>query len=222
MNKLTITVFYFTERMILLTLRGVFTFIVNNGIQSHTGTIHSLKAHSMRAPWQLLFLSGLIFMLSSCSTSHIDDYAQNSPVLDPTTFFDGSLSAHGVLKDRSGKVTRYFNATINAYWNNGVGTLEERFVFDDGEVQFRNWTLTPNGTGYKATAGDVIGTGIAKVSGNAMQLDYVLEINYKGSPLQLRVEDWMWQVDNKVLLNESTLRKWGFKVGSIQLVIVKH
>ncbi len=32
----------------------------------------------------------------------------------------------------------------------------------------------------------------------------------------------MWQVDNKVLLNESTLRKWGFKVGSIQLVIVKN
>ncbi|OZY83867.1 hypothetical protein CBP51_18815 [Cellvibrio mixtus] len=176
----------------------------------------------MRAPWKLLFLSGLIFMLSSCSTTTIDDYAQNSPVFDPTTFFNGSLSAHGVLKDRSGKVTRYFNATINAYWNNGVGTLEERFVFNDGEVQFRNWTLTPNGKGYNATAGDVIGTGKASVSGNAMQLDYVLEIAYKGSPLQLHVEDWMWQVDNKVLLNESTLRKWGFKVGSIQLVIVKN
>lgn len=160
-------------------------------------------------------------MLSSCSATHIDDYQHQSPALDLHSFFNGPLRAHGVLKDRSGKVTRQFNATINAYWRNGIGTLEERFVFDDGEVQFRNWTLTPNGDTYKATAGDVIGTGIAKIKGNAMHLDYVLEIIYKGSPLQLQVEDWMWQVDNKVLLNESTLRKWGFKVGSIQLVIVK-
>lgn len=161
-------------------------------------------------------------MLSSCSSTSIDDYTKNSPVFDPTQFFNGSLSAHGVLKNRSGKVTRYFNASIKAFWVNGVGTLEERFVFDDGEVQFRTWTLTPNGEGYNATAGDVIGTGTADVSGNAMKLDYTLEITYKNSPMQLQVEDWMWQVDNKVLLNESTLRKWGFKVGSIQLVIVKN
>lgn len=176
----------------------------------------------MHTYWKTLFLSGLILMLSSCSTTEIDDYAGNQPTLAPQTFFNGPLTAHGVLKDRSGKVTRYFNASINAYWKDGVGTLEEKFIFDDGEVQFRNWTLTPTTTGsYAATAGDVIGTGNAQVKGNAMQLNYVLEINYKGSPLQLKVDDWMWQVDNKTLLNESTLRKWGFKVGSIQLVIVK-
>lgn len=175
----------------------------------------------MSAYWKMLFVSGLMLMLSSCSTTTVDDYASNQPRLDLPTFFNGQLSAHGVLKDRSGKVTRYFNASINAYWNNGIGTLEEKFEFDDGEIQYRNWTLTPTANGYAATAGDVIGTGSAKVKGNAMQLNYVLEINYKGSPLQLTVDDWMWQVDNKTLLNESTLRKWGFKVGSIQLVIVK-
>ena len=161
-------------------------------------------------------------MLSSCSTTSIDEYANNLPTLDPQQFFNGSLTAHGVLKDRSGKVTRYFNASIKAYWNNGVGTLEEKFVFDDGEIQYRNWTLTPAPIGYTATAGDVIGNGTAQAKGNAMQLNYVLEVNYKGSPLQLQVDDWMWQVDQNTLLNESTLRKWGFKVGSVQLVIVKH
>lgn len=160
-------------------------------------------------------------MLTSCSTTSVNDYATNLPPLNPSQFFNGDLSAHGVLKDRSGKVTRYFNATIHAHWKNGVGTLEERFVFDDDEIQYRTWTLTPSTTGYAATAGDVIGTGSAQVKGNAMQLHYVLEINYKGSPLQLQVDDWMWQVDNNTLLNESTLRKWGFKVGSIQLVIIK-
>lgn len=176
----------------------------------------------MYAHWKILFLSGLILMLSSCSSTSLDEYANNRPILDPQTFFNGPLSAHGVIKDRSGKVTRYFNASINAYWDQGIGTLEEKFVFDDGEVQHRNWTLTPAANGYTATAGDVIGSGVAQVKGNAMQLNYVLEVQYKNAPLQLQVDDWMWQVDPNTLLNESTLRKWGFKVGSVQLVIVKH
>jgi hypothetical protein len=175
----------------------------------------------MSVHWKMLFVSGLMLMLISCSTTSIDDYASNQPALTLHAFFNGPLTAHGVLKDRSGKVTRYFNASINANWKDGVGTLEETFIFDNGEIQYRNWTLTPTADGYAATAGDVIGAGKARVKGNAMHLSYVLEINYKDSPLRLQVDDWMWQVDSKTLLNESTLRKWGFKVGSIQLVIVK-
>ncbi len=120
----------------------------------------------------MLFVSGLMLMLSSCSTTSIDDYASNQPVLVPQVFFNGPLSAHGVLKDRNGKVTRYFNASINAYWKDGVGTLEEKFIFDDGEIQFRNWTLTPSADGYAATAGDVISTGKAQVKGNAMSFGF--------------------------------------------------
>lgn len=165
-------------------------------------------------------------MLAACSTTSLDDYALNKPVLSPEDFFTGNLTAHGVVKNRSGKVTRYFTAQINAYWRTveGIrtGTLEERFVFDDGEIQHRTWTLTPTPQGYAATAGDVIGTGTARLGGNAMQLHYTLEINYDGAPLQLKVEDWMWLIDEDTLLNESILRKWGFKVGSVQLVIKKQ
>lgn len=168
-----------------------------------------------------LLFSGLLLMLCSCSTTLLDDYAQNQPKLDPQVFFNGDLTAHGVLKNRSGKVTRYFNATIKAYWVEGVGTLEEKFIFDDGEVQYRTWTLSPSGSGYYATAGDVKGTGKANTKGNAMKLDYVLNVKYKDSTIALAVEDWMWLVDEQTLLNESTLRKWGFKVGSVQLVIKK-
>ena len=45
---------------------------------------------------------------AGCSNLTVDEYAGNSPVLDPQTFFDGPLTAHGVIKDRSGKVIRYF------------------------------------------------------------------------------------------------------------------
>jgi len=38
-------------------------------------------------------------------------------------FFDGALTAHGIVKDRGGRVMRTFNADINAYWGNGTNTV---------------------------------------------------------------------------------------------------
>jgi hypothetical protein len=171
---------------------------------------------------RVLLLVTLLFILSGCSVPDVEQYRNNQPAFNVETFFNGPLTAHGVLKDRSGNVTRHFNATINAYWENGVGTLEERFEFNDGEIQFRNWTLTPQKSGgYIATAGDVLGKGQAETAGNAFHLDYTLQINYQGKPLALDVDDWMFRVNDTVVINQSTLSKWGFRVGSIQLAIIK-
>lgn len=50
----------------------------------------------------------------------------------------------GVVKNFSGEVIRTFDADISASWDDeGVGTLDEVFRFNDGEVQTRVWTLTP-------------------------------------------------------------------------------
>lgn len=162
-------------------------------------------------------------LLAACSGPDIQQYRAQQPVFNAESFFSGPLTAHGVLKDRSGNVTRHFNATINAYWKNGIGTLEERFEFNDGEIQFRNWTLTPQGNGrYLATAGDVLGNGQAETAGNVFHLNYTLEINYQGKPLALAVDDWMFRVNDQVVINQSTLSKWGFHVGSIELAIIKQ
>lgn len=163
------------------------------------------------------------FCITGCTGQDIQQYRGREPAFNAEAFFSGPLTAHGVLKDRSGNVTRHFNATINAHWNNGVGTLEERFEFNDGEIQYRNWTLTPQDNGhYIATAGDVLGNGQAETAGNAFHLDYTLQINYQGKPLALAVDDWMYRVSDKVVINQSTLSKWGFRVGSIELVIIRQ
>lgn len=173
---------------------------------------------------QRVILVSTFVSLVACSSTDVNQYRDNRPAFVLEEFFDGHLTAHGVLKNRGGTVTRHFNATIDASWDEeGVGRLVERFEFDDGEVQHRTWTLTPDGEGrYQGTAEDVIGTGELRVSGNALRLDYVLEIDYRGRKLNLNVEDWMWRIDEHTVLNESTLRKWGFRVGSIQLVIVRR
>ena len=164
-----------------------------------------------------------LLMLSACSNVSVEDYSKNIPKLTPQEFFVGNLTAKGVVKNRSGKITRYFTATINAYWKGGIGTLDEKFIFDDGEIQHRTWTLNPDGeSSFKGTAGDVIGVGNGKFSGNAINLNYVLNVKLKSSTINLRVDDWMWLVDSKTVINESTLTKFGVKVGSIQLVIIKN
>ena len=165
----------------------------------------------------------LLPVLSACTSVTVQDYAGNTPQLVPEEFFDGRLTAHGVLKNRAGKVIRSFNVEINAYWQDGVGTLEEDFLFDDGEVDRRVWTLTPNGPGrYTGTAGDVVGGGTVTVAGNSMFLDYVLRIPYNGDTLDIRVDDRMYLVHPDILMNESRMIKFGFEVGEILLVIERR
>lgn len=162
-------------------------------------------------------------LLGACTGTDVQQYRPLQPAFAPEQFFNGQLTAHGVLKNRSGDVTRTFNATINAYWRDGVGTLEERFEFNDGEIQYRTWILRPQGDGrYLATAGDVLGNGEAVTAGNAFHLDYTLQIQYNGKPLALAVDDWMFRVNEQVVINRSTLSKWGFNVGSIELTILKR
>ena len=161
--------------------------------------------------------------LSACGSVSVEEYAANKPQLVTEEFFNGKLLAHGIVKDRSGRVIRYFRASIDASWNDGIGTLDESFVFDDGEQQTRVWTLKPTGdNSYVATAGDVIGDGRMKVAGNSVFLDYVLRVAYNGDSIDLRIDDRMYLVSERVLLNESIMTKWGFEVGSIMLVIEKQ
>lgn len=167
-----------------------------------------------------LILGVLLIALTGCTGVSVSDYAGETPMLDPTEFFNGQLRAAGVVKNRQGKVIRRFTADIKAYWRDGVGTLEEDFVFDDGSEERRVWTLEPTQGGrYRATAPDVVGDGQASVSGNAMFLDYVLRVPYKDGTIDVRIDDRMYLVTPDTLINESVMRKFGFRVGEILLSI---
>ena len=163
-----------------------------------------------------------LLLLTACSTPDVSLYAKNEPKFELQSFFSGPLTAHGILKNRSGEVTRYFNATLEGSWENGVGTLAEVFVFDDGEVQKRTWIMTPDDQGrYSATANDVVGSGDIKISGNALFMNYVLQVPYDGDLLEVNVDDRMYMVKEGVVINESVMKKFGVEVGYLSIVIEK-
>jgi hypothetical protein len=165
----------------------------------------------------------LLTLLTACGSVSVEDYREFGPRFIPSEFFNGRLTAHGVVMNRNGKVTRHFNADIVAYWRDGVGTLEEDFVFSDGEKQRRVWTLEPDGNGgYIGRAGDVVGDGALRYAGNAVFLKYVLRVPYGDGSIDVSVDDRMYLVEPDVLINESRLQKFGFGVGRILLIIIRH
>lgn len=181
-----------------------------------------INKRNLQSVFLATFLMAILLLLTACSSPSLQDYAANKPIIDVQNFFSGKLTAHGIVKNRSGKVIRYFNADLVGTWENGVGRLQEDFFFDDGEVEQRTWVLTPHEEeGYIATANDVTGSGHLKTSGNALFMEYVLQIPYKGDLLDIHVDDRMYLVKDNVLMNESLLTKFGFHVGSVSLVILK-
>lgn len=174
-------------------------------------------------PVRLLWLLFALWLLAGCAGPSLEDYAERGPKLVPQQFFTGELSARGVVKDYSGTVIRTFDADIEASWDDdGIGTLDEVFRFDDGEVQTRVWTLTPVDNGYQATAGDVVEPGRMQWRGNAIHMNYVLRVAYGDGTLDVRMDDWMYLITPDTLINETTMSKWGIDVGEIVLVIQKR
>lgn len=170
----------------------------------------------------LALVIGTIF-LAGCGNISVSRYAGTTPIFDPQTFFHGQLSAHGVVKDFSGQVIRHFNADIKGCWQDGIGTLDEQFVFDDGEQQSRIWTLALSGANkLVGTAGDVVGQSTGEWAGNALFMEYVLRVPYGDDAIDLTIDDRMYLVSDSVVINESGMYKFGLKVGEIVLTIVKH
>lgn len=164
----------------------------------------------------------LLLLPAACSRVSLDDYRDTRPVLDLKTFFNGELVAYGILQDRSGRVTRKFEATIAASWNGDEGVLEEHFIFDDGEEQDRTWRLVHLGDNrYTGQAGDVVGTASGGTAGSAFNWQYSLEVPWNEGTIVLNLDDWLYLVETNHLINRTRLKKFGFTVGELTLVIEK-
>lgn len=178
----------------------------------------------------LIFLLFTAALSTACSGPGIERHADRKPKFVAEEFFSGPMMAYGIVKDRGGNVTRKFVAELNGSWENGRGLLREKFEFDDGEIQYRNWQLAPLSSAaaaqgyrqYSATAEDVVGTSTMSVVGDAVFMEYVLQVPFRGRTLDISVDDQMILVAPHILIAESDLSKWGFNVGEIQLTIIKQ
>ena len=161
--------------------------------------------------------------LAGCAGVTPADYRGQTPALSLERFFNGTLDGWGMFQDRSGKVLRRFRVTIDARWEGGVGTLDERFEWSDGERQRRVWTLKRTGDGrYSGTADDVVGEALGEVAGNALRWRYVLALPVDGRVWEVDFDDWMFLVDEHVLLNRARMSKFGVRLGEVTLSLQRR
>ncbi|MCV2883206.1 DUF3833 domain-containing protein [Aestuariibacter sp. AA17] len=163
--------------------------------------------------------------LTSCSTQ-LADYKGTSPEFSLTEYFNGQVTAWGIVEDYSKKLTRRFCVDIIGSWEpteNGMsGTLDETFYYADGETQTRIWRLNISPSGeVTGTAGDVIGTATGKAEGTAFNWEYTLTVPVSGTTWEFAVDDWMYMMDNNRLMNRSYLSKWGVTVAEISIFFDK-
>ena len=180
-----------------------------------------------RAPsrrWMLVAaaaVSGSLW-LGGCASQRIDDYATERPVLDLKTYFNGPLVAHGIFQDRSGQVVRRFVVEMTGSWSGNQGVLDERFTYSDGKTERRVWRLTDLGDGrYEGRADDVVGVAQGVARGNALNWRYTLRLPVDGKVYEVQFDDWMYLIDERVMLNRAEMSKFGIRLGEVTLSFTK-
>jgi 5-hydroxyisourate hydrolase-like protein (transthyretin family) len=162
-------------------------------------------------------------LIAGCASAPVPaDYAAEKPALDLKRYFDGELVAHGIFTDRAGKVARRFTVQMTGTWQGNQGTLDERFTYSDGKTERRVWRLTDLGGGrYTGRADDVVGEAQGQAAGNALNWRYTLRLPVDGKVYEVQFDDWMYLVDERVMLNKARMSKFGIYLGEVTLSFTK-
>jgi hypothetical protein len=164
------------------------------------------------------FLAGGVAAVAGCASVQPADYAAETPVLDLQRYFAGPVEGWGMVQDRSGKVLRRFHVRMECTWRGDEGTLDERFEWSDGVREQRIWRIVKHDAGrYTGTAGDVVGEARGVAAGNALQWRYVLRLPEDQGGWAVDIDDWMYLVDARTLLNRSTITKFGIRFAEITI-----
>jgi hypothetical protein len=146
--------------------------------------------------------AALALSLAGCAGPSVQDYAKEQPTLDLRQYFNGPLTAHGMFTDRSGKVVKRFTVRI---------------------TQQRIWHIRHLGEGrYSGRADDVVGEAQGQSAGNAIRWSYVLALPVDGRVWNVSMDDWMYLMDGRTLLNRTAMSKLGLHLGDVTLAIIKE
>ena len=175
----------------------------------------------------LLAAVAAALLVAACAAPTPADYAAEKPLLDLREYFNGNLVAHGIFTDRSGKVVRRFTVQLMGSWQGDEGVLDEAFAYSDGKTEKRVWHIRklPDVQGqarYSGQAGDVVGTAEGEAAGNALRWSYTLRLPVDGREIDVQFDDWMYLMDERVMLNKAVMSKFGVRLGEVTLSFYKQ
>jgi hypothetical protein len=168
----------------------------------------------------------ILILITSCtnnSSMKPEDFINEEPRLIIEDYLSGNVKAWGILQNRSGKVTRQFSADLNGSWDGKNLILNEKFEWNDGEIQTRQWKIKKiDDNNYEGTADDVVGTAKGFSYGPAFKFEYVLLVPVKGKEIKISFDDWIFLQDENVAINRAKMTKFGFKVAELTVFFYKQ
>ncbi len=166
-----------------------------------------------------LLAATALLALAACGGPELEDYAEQGPELELERFLDGRLTAHGIFQDRFGDLRRTFVVDVLGEWDGETLTLTEDFVYEDGSTEQRIWRLTQTSDEtWTGTADGVIGEATGEEAGNAFNWRYTIDLQTPSGELRATFDDWLWKLDDQVMINRAYVTKWGFEIGQLSIV----
>ena len=143
-----------------------------------------------------------------------EDFADREPHFILEDYFEGHTKAWGFFQDLFGEIRREFVVDITGERNGNTVVLTEDFVYADGEIERRVWTLRRLGDRrYEGVADGVVGKARGRACGNAFNWSYVFQLKIGGRRVKVRFNDWMLLQPGGVMINRATVRKFGILLG---------
>ena len=168
----------------------------------------------------------VLAFLSACAGSGIQgsQYNDLEPKFKIEEFFSGSIKAWGIIQDRSGNITKYFDVVMQGKWEGNQGVLDEVFNYYNSDTpQKRVWKITKiDDKHYQGSAGDIIGQAKGVAYGNAVNWSYEMDVPVDDTSYRLKFDDWMWAMNDNVVINRSYLKKFGLTVAEITIFMQKQ
>jgi hypothetical protein len=82
--------------------------------------------------------------------------------------------------------------------------------------------LTDHGGGrYSGRADDVVGVAVGVAAGNALNWRYTLALPLDGRVVEVQFDDWMFLMDERVMLNKAAMSKFGIRLGEVTLAFTR-
>ena len=155
----------------------------------------------------------------------MEQFKNNTPKLDLFSFFEGNTVAYGIFEDRFGNLKRQFRVNISGTIVNETLTLDEDFLYDDGEKDKRIWKIKKiteeDKITYEGQAEDIEGTATGSISGNTLNWSYDIYLNIKGSNIKVHFNDWIYKQSENLAINRAYVSKFGINIGSVTLVFLR-
>ena len=161
-----------------------------------------------------------LLVLGGCAAPDADDYAAEKPVLDLTTLLQRhARSRTACSPTASGKVQRRFIVQMKGTWQGNEGVLDEDFTYSDGKTRSAASGACTQAARRPLHRHAPTTWSARPRAGRRQCAALALHAAPAGRrhAYEVQFDDWMYLMDERVMLNKAVMSKFGIRLGEVTL-----